>query len=166
MDEQVKICPNCSAEYYAHITECRACEVALVTPEEFSRAKAPRKAEGALVCIEEGDYDRITGLARALGSLGIEAQVLMPPGGGCGGGFGIFVQQSIAREAARKVEELWHRLYPEIKDAEARLDSGLCPACGSKFSPSDAECPDCGLFLGGGGDCSGGHSGCGPGGCS
>ncbi|MFQ5737095.1 MAG: hypothetical protein ACE5GY_09590 [Thermodesulfobacteriota bacterium] len=169
MNEQVKICPACSAEYYAHITECRSCEMALVTPEEFSRARAPQQGEGALVCIEEGDYERITGLVHALGSLGIEAQVLKAPGGGCGGGFGIFVHQSIARTAVQKVEELWHKLYPEIKEAEARMESGLCPACGSKFHPSDVECPDCGLFLGGdgggghGGCSPGGHSGCGPG---
>lgn len=168
MDKNVKLCPHCLAEYFAHVTECRSCEVALVAPEELSRLKAAPKAEGALVCIEEGDHDRITGLAGMLGSLGIEAEVLKTPGGGCKGGYGVFVAESVARVAAGKIEELWHRLNPEIKEAQARMEAGLCPACGSAFSPTDAECPDCGLYLGGegghGGDCTpGGHGGCGPG---
>jgi len=167
MEEQTKLCPNCSAEYYAHIEECSTCEVALVTAEELSRRKAPRSGEGPLVCIEEGDYDKVTGLAHALDGLGFETQVLKAPGGGCSGGFGIFVAQSIAREAAGNIEALWHKLYPEIKEAEARMDSGLCPACGSKFSHSDVECPDCGLYLGGDGSHGGcGPSSCGPGSCS
>jgi len=163
MEDNIKLCPSCSAEYYAHIQECRTCEVALVTPEELSRHSAARTGDGPLVCIEEGEYEKVTGLAHALVAMGFEAQVLKAPGGGCSGpGFGIFVPQSTAREAAGNIEALWHKLYPEIKEAEARMESGLCPACGSRFSHSDAECPDCGLFLGGEGH--GGHD-CDPGDC-
>ena len=170
MDEQVKICPGCCAEYYAHITECRSCDMALVTAEQWSKMQNASRGEGALVCIEAGDLDRINALCESLGALGIEAQVLSAPesGGGCSGGcaptFGLYVPQSVAHAAAQKVEEIWHRMNPEIKEAAARLDAGLCPACGSEFSHSDAECPDCGLYLGDAGDGPGsGHNNCGPG---
>ncbi|MBI5644005.1 MAG: hypothetical protein HY954_11095 [Deltaproteobacteria bacterium] len=160
--DDIKVCPECNAEYYAHVRMCRSCDVDLVTPEERQRLKAVPKAEGALVCIEEGDYDKITHLASALEREGLETHVLKAQKGGCGGGdFGLFVAQSIARMAAGKIDEIWNKMHPELKEAEARLEAGLCPACGAKMPDRFGECPDCGLNLGGGCD----DGGCNSGGC-
>lgn len=167
MSEEVKICPECGAEYFAHVSECRACEVPLISPGDNISKRPAVSPGGELVCIEEGDYDRVTELARGLNRSGVECKVLnIARGGGSscsGGGFGIFVQQSIAREAVKTVEDLWQKLHPELRQTEERLDAGLCPACGSGLNGSMNECPDCGLYLGGGGDNCGG---CGPSHCS
>lgn len=152
MDE-IKVCPRCDAEYYAHVEVCAKCEVALVAPAEAAKAKAalPDAAGGELVCVMEGKLDRVTELARGLVKDGFDARPLRIPGsGGCSTdeGFGIFVDRSQAAVAVRRIEELWHSLYPEMRAAQERMDAGLCPACGARLSTDNPACPDCGLFLG------------------
>lgn len=160
MDDQTKICPECNAEYYAHITECRSCEVPLIFPHEKVDSRVP-KGEGALICIEEGTYERITELVQALQKEGFDAKVLRAPSNSCGGGeYGAFVAQNIAREAAKKADELWQKMFPELIDAEEKLKQGLCPACGASLMGSSDECPDCGLFVGDPDNC-GGDGSCG-----
>ncbi|MBI4949814.1 MAG: hypothetical protein HY955_06675 [Deltaproteobacteria bacterium] len=164
--DDIKICPGCGAEYYAHIKICRSCDVELLTPDELKRLKSVPRAEGALVCIYEGDYDRVSVLASALDRDGVETKVLKAPKAGCGGGdFGLFVPETIARFAALKVDEAFNRMYPDLKEAEERLASGQCPACGSALIEGYGECPDCGLNLGGAGNGGCDDSGCGGGGC-
>ncbi|MBI1912236.1 MAG: hypothetical protein HYS21_09565 [Deltaproteobacteria bacterium] len=169
MSDEFKICPECGAEYFPHAIECRTCEIALVFASELEKKKqAQPQAAGSLVCIEEGTLERVSDLANALGSIGFEASVYkMGQGSSCGGGFGLFVDQAIARSAVKELETIWQRLYPELKESEKRLEAGLCPACGSNVKESDTECPDCGLNLfadpGGFDSCGGG--GCGSG-CS
>ncbi|MBI5344250.1 MAG: hypothetical protein HZB83_02770, partial [Deltaproteobacteria bacterium] len=117
------------------------------------------RAEGQFVCIMEGDQQRVKEIAACIQSAGIDCKVLNAGrGSSCSSGvFGIFVQQSLAREAAMTVDKVKGKLYPGLFEAEERLSAGLCPACGADISnsPSSDECPDCGLNL----------SGRGPGGC-
>lgn len=165
MEEQVKICPQCGAEYFAHVKECRSCEVPLLTPEEAARQKEVPKAEGAFVCVEEGDYDIITRLASALEASGIDNHILRMKkdnscSGGCGGDFGIFVKQSLVRTAIDKLQFIWDKMNPEVREAEQKIEAGMCPACGSDMKGA-AVCPDCGLNLGGTHD-DGCGGGCGP----
>lgn len=149
MDDQVKICPQCGAEYYAHITTCKSCDVELIFPherEEYER-KLPNP-EGELVCVEEGNYQRIMELATALTNAGIEPSVFkFSAEKGCAskGDFGLFVHQNIAEETAKIIDEFWHKLYPELKEIEDRLSKGLCPACGAALMGSTNVCPECGL---------------------
>lgn len=161
MIEETRICPQCGAEFFAHIVSCSTCDVPLIRPGE--KKEVPR-GEGALVCVDEGDYDRVNEFARELKKAGIEYQVLnIGKGKSCSssGGFGLFVHQSIAREVVGMLEDLMLRLYPELLEAEARLGQGLCPACGAPANGA-AECPDCGLNLGGGHGADGCGGGCGP----
>lgn len=162
MSEDTRICPECGAEYFAHIVSCATCEVQLLSPGE---KKMMPRAEGDLVCVDEGTYERATELARELKKQGVECEVLnMGKGKSCSsnGEFGLFVPQSIARQTVGMIEELMLKLYPELIEVDARLEAGLCPACGAP-SNGEAECPDCGLNLGGGGHDHGGCGGdCGP----
>ncbi|HBG46708.1 MAG TPA: hypothetical protein DDW94_06915 [Deltaproteobacteria bacterium] len=158
MDDETKVCPECGAEFFAHVNVCNRCDTELVSPEEM-RGPSPRPAtpgnEG-LVCLEEGTYDRANELAWALRSDGFEVTVLRAPASSCKGGFGVFVDREVAVDAAARVDELWKRSNPEIADAEERLKKGLCPACGAALMGSSEECPDCGLFVGvADDDCSG-----------
>lgn len=162
MSDDVKICPSCNAEYYAHITVCKGCECELILPsQKASHQKRSSNPDGGLVCVLEGQPDQVADLARALKAEGFDCKVFQPGAGkGCSTNSGIFVEQSLAREAVSALEALQERLYPELREAAERLNQGLCPACGAALIGSGDECPDCGLFLGeSGGDCGscGGH---------
>ncbi|MBZ0220490.1 MAG: hypothetical protein K8I01_08690 [Candidatus Methylomirabilis sp.] len=164
MDEQVKICPECGAEFFAYVTECNRCESELISPEELRGAapqKSPAIGEG-LACVEEGTYERANEVAWLLRSAGFDVQVLRTPGGSsCKGSFGVFVDRGAAPEAVRKIQELWKKAHPEVAAAEERIKKGMCPACGALLMGSSEECPDCGLFLGEREDECDDHGGCG-----
>lgn len=158
MDEQVKICPECGAEYFAHVKECRSCATALISPGE----KPPKRAapaEGRLECIAEGPYERVYDFAHVLESSGIDAKVLnRGKGSSCASnaGFGLFVHESLKRASVEIIEQYCEMQSPELREAEERLAAGLCPACGADIKGADGACPDCGLSLG---------DACGDGGC-
>ncbi|MBI5827688.1 MAG: hypothetical protein HZB22_08180 [Deltaproteobacteria bacterium] len=166
MDEDVKICPQCGAEYFPHIMVCAACEVPLIRPAEAPKMDLPDPA-GSLVCVEEGDIHRVTELVRGLGSAGIEYEIMKIDGGGAcskSADYGIFVDSALAGPAVRVIDEFLRKVYPELKDAQDRRDEGVCPACGADVRGSTSgECPDCGLNLGGGGPGGDTCGGCGPG---
>lgn len=169
MEEDVKVCPECDAEYYAHIDECRGCGVPLVFPGEAAEQKVRAVDDSPLVCIEEGTPERLNELSGALLAAGIEGQILRADaGGGCGGGgVGLYVPQSIAREAVNAIDDYWLKKHPELKEMEERMSQGICPACGAQLAMTTTagsirECPDCGLNF------EPGHGGddCGPSSCS
>lgn len=165
-NEQTKICPDCGAEYFAYVKECNRCLSELVPAEEM-RGPAPSNAKrhpsDGLVCIEDGSYERANELAWQLREKGFDATVLRAPAASCGGGFGVYVEQGIAREAALYRDELARKLNGGLEEAEAKLRAGICPACGAALMGSSEECPDCGLFVGASDGCEGDGScgGCG-----
>lgn len=164
--EDTKVCPDCGAEYFSYVKECNRCAVELVSSslmrggEPAPRHKHP--SEG-LVCIEEGSYERANELAWQLREKGFDATVLRAPAGSCGGGFGVYVEQAIARDAAGYRNHLINQLNAGLDEAEEKLRQGICPACGAALMGSSEECPDCGLFIGVKEDCEGDGScgGCG-----
>src|SRR5574340_1157588 len=169
MDDSVKICPRCGAEFFSHVASCNACGVPLVFPEDAATAMPPLPADGGeeLVCVEEGGLDRLTESLAALRKAGVEGSILKSGNtGSCSGGpgWGLYVAESLAPHAVRAIEENTERLYPGLREAEERLLAGLCPACGADVSNGPAECPDCGLSLSGGNDGCGQDPSCG-GGC-
>src|SRR3972149_9411862 len=126
MDEQTeetKVCPDCGAEYFAHVRECSRCMVDLIPSSEM-RGGAPAKKKhpsDGLVCIEDGTYERANELAWQLREKGFDATVLRAPAASCGGGFGVFVEQSIARDAALCRDALLKRLHGGRGDAGEKL---------------------------------------------
>ncbi|MBI5887034.1 MAG: hypothetical protein HZB85_10725 [Deltaproteobacteria bacterium] len=151
--DDVKVCPRCDAEYYAHVNKCATCGVELVAPGNLKQAKqALPDAAGELVCVVDGPRDRVLELSATLKKAGFAAQHLKVPDadGGCSTdkGYGVFVPKTQAQAAVKKVEGMWHELHPEMVEAQDRMNAGLCPACGTALRPDNPECPDCGLFLG------------------
>ncbi len=162
MDDPVKVCPRCGAEYFPHVVYCNACGMALVFPEDLPKTPLPADGEEELVCVEEGGLDMLAEALAALRKAGVKGSILKSgKTGSCSGsgGYGLFVGRSLAPHAVELIEENTERLYPGMREAGARLDAGLCPACGADISNGPAECPDCGLNLSndGCGDSCGGH---------
>lgn len=165
----VLVCPSCGAEYFAHVKTCHHCEIELVAPERLEEArKNLPKAEGQLVqIIEDGSYERVKALASGLESYGIEAKALKLSGNSCkSAAYGIFVPETQAVPAMQAIHKIWNELYPDSMESVASMDKmndGLCPACGAVLTTFMAECPDCGLNLGG--PSTKGKDDCGDGGC-
>ncbi len=169
MDEGIKVCPGCDAEFFAHVEECNKCGIPLVFPGQEAEARQAAKNaetnEGSLVLMDSGERDRVKWLAGELKKAGFIANVFnMSEGASCSDVFGLFVEEVHAPGVSKKLEELLHKTHPELKEMEERISSGKCPACGADTSHAVSHCPDCGLNIGGGG---GGYDpSCGPGGCA
>ncbi|GMR05118.1 MAG: hypothetical protein BMS9Abin23_1055 [Thermodesulfobacteriota bacterium] len=161
MDEDVKVCPGCDAEFFAHVEECNKCAIPLVFPgEETQVAQTDANDGSTLVLMESGEAVRLKWLGGELKKAGIISSVLnMGDGPSCSDGFGLFVEEVHAPAAAKKMEEILHKKHPELKEMEENMSSGKCPACGTDSSYSVTVCTGCGLNL------SGGDPTCGTGGC-
>lgn len=165
----VKVCPQCDAEYFAHVTSCAHCNIELVAPEMKSAAKMHLpKPDGQLVCIlEDGSFERVKDLATRLAHEGVGAIALKMSDESCAHDqYGIFVPENHAPLALEKFPAMIRKLYPELAVAEELMNSGHCPACGANLKEVWSNtCPDCGLTLiasgdHGGDNCGGGCSTC------
>ena len=151
--DDVKVCPRCDAEFYAHVNVCDRCNVRLVAPNQAQTAAQALVDDGSeLVCVVDGPRDRVVEVSELLKKAGFAAQHLKVPDekGSCtsSSGYGVYVPRTQAQAALRKVEETWNNLHPEMVEAQERMNSGLCPACAAVLISGRPECPDCGLFLG------------------
>ena len=173
MSNDIKICPKCDAEFFAHINYCNGCEVPLINPGEAPVAttgtptEPTSREENLLVTIEQGDVAKIGELHNALEARQIPSKVINATAvaGSCGGGFLLQVPGYLKETAVDAINEHWHKLHPELKDGVDREESGECPACGFTLDPPSPECPDCGLNLGiaeSDDDCSEPSGSCGP----
>lgn len=175
MTDTIKICPGCDAEYYAHIEWCRDCEIELPMPgEETATGGAEQGASAAPgqkhAIIEKGDIALISELAGELNTAGVPFQAgQLPPeaaaeADGCSDGscapkevYAIAVTPEAVDAAQAIIKKFFDNMDPEIKEARARMEQGLCPGCGTDVRNGGDECPECGLNLdgtgGGGGGC-------------
>ncbi len=152
---QVKYCPECSSEYYAHILECADCGVPLITPEEFEAARQRRKrfeGEGdqEAVAIKQDEKNWIKELHRVLTDKGYSCRMTVTPGctpGKCGESFLLIVPKEEAESAIKCIDEYHQELHPELKESEELAAQGKCPACGFDAGFDAMECSDCGLPL-------------------
>jgi len=152
MDEDVKICPGCGSEFFAHIERCGRCDLPLIFPgEERPMAAETDEGEGSLVLLESGALGDMKWLSGRLQKAGFGPQVLnlSDGGGGCcsSEGYGLFVEEPFAIEAMKKVEEISLKASPELADMNKQVSAGKCPACGANISFSLHQCPDCGIPI-------------------
>ncbi len=153
--ENIKLCPQCGSEYYAHISTCADCGVPLKLPEEIEaeREKKPDVAappHDEWVAIREEGPEVIRELSDLLTRSGISWRVVLAPGcgtGKCGCRYILLTAKNHARAAHDCIEEFHTQQYPEIKTAQEWEAQGKCPACGYSVGPDAKECPDCGLAL-------------------
>lgn len=183
MTDDVKICPECKAEYYAYIESCAECEVELVQPPTYSGGPAQTSAQSTetpegdglgdipKACIAEGAMEKLLEIVQVCEARGIPYEVAPHDAGddcsseSCGPSscgttatYGLFVPKELAAGIMRAMEEQ-ATSDPETREARERMEQGLCPACGATNMREDLECSDCGLNLmgpaegGGGGGC-------------
>lgn len=150
----IKVCPECSAEYYSHVDECIDCESDLVLPEEIREIEVEKEnflkqSEGDVVVIREGRTDWIKELYQILNDKNIPSLISLSPGckpGSCNSTSLLIVGKSDGEESDKLLHEHYLSTNPEARD-ESDIEGDNCPACGSEAGPDIDECPDCGLAL-------------------
>ncbi len=153
--QQIKICPDCANEYFAHIETCADCGAVLLSPEENEKAQEEktRLKEKALenpVVVRKGDLKWMDELFNVLIDSGIPCVVNADSGcntGSCRSAFRLMVSSGDAEKANGRIEEYFMEIHPEIQASTEMISQGKCPACGSPVDADAIECPDCGLTL-------------------
>jgi hypothetical protein len=152
---QIKICPDCTTEYFAHIESCADCGAVLLSPEENRSVQEERKQcrERALenpVVVSEGDLKWMDELFNVLIDSSIPCLLNTDAGcnkGCCGDKYRLQVSAQDAERANERIQEYYAEVHPEIQASKEMMSQGKCPACGSPVNPDTVECPDCGLTL-------------------
>lgn len=158
MEELVKVCPGCGAEYVPQIERCADCGETLILPGQQAdipkppAAPAPRPP-GDLVCVRVADLEWAKRLGARLERAGIDhlVEAQETPGAKCCQGTGRFlvlVRRPDA-EAAMGIDA--EQLRNDVPDLDPAMHNpqnpGTCPACGDPAPETAAECPSCGLAL-------------------
>jgi len=154
-ESDVKYCPECNAEYYAHIIDCADCGVPLKTPEELSEIRERQRrfeeedAQEA-VAIRQDRKSWILELHQVLIAKGYSSRVTVSPGctpGACSETFLLIVPKEEAESAAKCIDEYAKEIHPELRKSKELASQGKCPACGYNVGFDAKECSDCGLLL-------------------
>jgi len=151
----MKICPDCSTEYFPHIKNCADCGAVLLSPEENKRVQEDKKRcmDRALedqVVAREGDKKWIGELYDVLIDSGIPCVITADAE--CKKGCSADTRQLLVssqdfKKAKERIEDYYTEVHPEIRASKEMVSQGKCPACGSPVGSDAAECPDCGLKL-------------------
>ncbi len=152
---EIKICPDCGTEYFAHIENCADCGAALLLPEQNRKAQEEKMrcmekiVENPLV-VREGDLKWINELYHVLIDSSIPCVIHVDTAckKGCRGNeCQLLVSSKDAEKARERIEEHYMKIHPEIRSSKEMMSQGKCPACGSPVGSDTVECPDCGLAL-------------------
>jgi hypothetical protein len=153
--QQIKICPDCACEYYAHIECCADCGAVLLTQEELKMAEEEKKQtlEKALenqVVVREGEFKWMRELSAVLIDSGIPCMIDGNAGcnKGCSGSaHQLMVSSQDVEKAHERIEAYFTEIHPEIQTSNEMVKQGKCPACSAHAGPDAVECPECGLTL-------------------
>ena len=151
----VKLCPECGSEYFAHVIDCAECKVTLVTSVEIERERAEEERFAGevgkdAVAVIEGRVPLLKELRKALLGKGITSFINLSPGckpGGCNSTSLLFVARKSAEAAVSCIKKHQGEELSESMDCEEEMDDENCPACGFEAGAKTKECPDCGLAL-------------------
>ncbi len=168
IDPELNYCPQCGDEYRADFPICAACEVKLVdgatrmaqlTGQVKPQSIQSLSPDDELVAIRKGSLLDIKRLQTILKEGGIPS-LIIGEGGDCNKGCcGPEVLLSIRLEdgenasvvLAREFQNTTDLMSHDLTNIDAVFDSEAeqvtCPACGHCFSPTNSECPDCGLTF-------------------
>ena len=170
MSDNIKICPECSAEYFAHAETCSSCEVALVLPGQAPAAAHAHDhdhedsgiewPEGPIEVLMEAPLEILKDMGNALNENRMPYEIYEKPhiegveddknAKSCQAGqseYAIAVPKANMAESIKITEEHWYKLHPEQIESDKRAKQGQCPACAADLRGNTKECPDCGLNL-------------------
>jgi hypothetical protein len=153
--KQIKICPDCAAEYFPHIENCADCGSVLLSPEQIDKAQEKKKRcmDKALedrAVVRKGDLKWMDELYGVLIDSGIPCAISTDDGcnrGCCGDTHYLMVSSNDTERANERIEEYYKRIHPEIRTSREMVNQGKCPACYTPVDSDASECPDCGLTL-------------------
>lgn len=152
---QIKVCPDCSTEYFPHIRNCADCGTVLVLPEEYKKTQEEKKRcmEKAVenrIVVREGDLDWLRELYTVLIDSGIPCVIRADSGcskKSCRTTNQLLVSAHDAEKARERIEHYYAEVHPEIRVSNELASGGKCPACASPVGADAVTCPDCGLTL-------------------
>jgi hypothetical protein len=170
VDIEMNYCPCCDDEYRLDISNCVACNVALISgTEKLARVQAMQQAfgersmdiwpEDELVNIRKGPLKDMKALQKILASERIPALLAGDEGGCAKGCCGPELYLQIKKHDIEMAAEVLTREFirstaldtHDLSNAQAvfnPLDAETaCPACGCRFSPTVGACPECGLCF-------------------
>lgn len=160
---QVKVCPGCGVEYYAHVTDCADCGVPLMYPGEIQAKITAAYRGDEWLEIRHDAKGWVQELSDMLSDQGVPSRVELVEGcrpGQCGAQYRLLVPEDAAEDAAHMINEYFVRMHPEAGQSDKWASEGKCPACGHLVDADMKECPDCGLSLSvEEQDCDGSHGG-------
>jgi uncharacterized OB-fold protein len=156
MDEvDIKICPECGAEFYPHVEECSDCGVALAWRENLEWEGAKMETQvgeptGEGVAVRQGSQGFVNELSILLTARGI-ANAVRPIDdcgpGKCASTYALMVEKGREQDAVETIEAYYREQHPELALSDERVAQDKCPACGFYVGPDAQECRDCGLPL-------------------
>jgi len=160
MEKDIKVCPNCGAEYYSHIEKCADCSVHLVYKNDSEISSVSIEDATQLVLIRTDEALFIKDFQRKLAEIGIQSVInveYIPQHRSSHGNFGIGSYYSIyvSKEYEEKAKALEHSQWTEeLMQDNLKQDFNVnsennqyCPACNAFVGIDAKECPSCGLFL-------------------
>ena len=170
IDTDLNYCPCCDDEYRVDVTNCVACNVALISgTEKLARLQAEQQVfgqrsmdispEDELVNIRKGALNDMKSLQKILAGEWIPALLAGEEGGCAKGCCGPELYLQIKKNDIERAAEVLTREFikstaldtHDLSNAQAvfnPLDAEtVCPACGCRFSPTVGACPECGLCF-------------------
>ncbi len=169
-DPELKYCPACREEYVAEAVKCAECEIDLVSGREMMTLsdkvqKARQSRAGTIepgddiVTVHRGQMQEIKAIEKKLAEERI-ATLVAGDEKSCGKGccpttLYLNVRREDAMDALRIIEQEFERTTAidchDLSHADAVFNPDAtqvqCPACGTTFTPTSSECPDCGLCF-------------------
>ncbi|MDH4099434.1 MAG: zinc ribbon domain-containing protein [Nitrospirota bacterium] len=146
----IKVCPECGVEYYAHIANCADCGIPLRFPEEIQGNARKTYAADEWVEIRQDAQGWVRELSEMLSGHGVPSRVKLADGckpGGCGSQYRLLVPRDAAHDALAMINDYFVEMHPEAGQSDEWALEGKCPACGHPVDADATECPDCGLAL-------------------
>jgi hypothetical protein len=170
MSDNIKICPQCNAEYFAHAERCSSCEVDLVSPGEAPEAHHDHDhsvdesdvpwPDGPSEVLMEATLAILQDMGNVLNKNGLPYEIYEKPhiegvedkknAASCRAGeseYAIVVPKAKMEESIKITEAHWYKQHPEQVESDKRASLGQCPACAAQLEDNPGECPDCGLNL-------------------
>lgn len=170
IDPEMNYCPSCGDEYRPDIGNCAVCRITLISGiDKLAGMQAAQLAFGQrsmdishkdeLVTVRKGPLKDMKVLRKLLAAERIPA-LLAGDEDGCGKGccgpeLSLQIKKSDMTVAAEVLSKEFIRSTAldtyDLSNAQAVFNpleaETLCPACGSRFSPTVGACPECGLCF-------------------